>query len=52
MPRVLSFRLVGLWVAFALNDYGSTGYVRLGLTERHARNRSFRAICAGAYGGD
>jgi hypothetical protein len=46
MPRIVSFRLLGLWVAFSLNDYGCTGHVRIGLTERHANDRTFRAICA------
>lgn len=40
MPRVLSVRVLRLWVAFTLNDWGETGPPRLGLTRRQAEMRA------------
>lgn len=40
MPRVVSVRVLRLWVAFTLNDYGETGPPRLGLTRRQAEMRA------------
>lgn len=44
MPRIICFRLFGLWVAFHLDDYEHAYNIRLGLTERQARNRTVMAI--------
>jgi hypothetical protein len=39
MPRIISFRTLGLWCAFTLDDYGNASYVSWALTRHRAENR-------------
>lgn len=44
MPRILSFRLLGLWFAVAVDYDDHPNHLRFGLSERSARLRTCRAI--------
>lgn len=49
MPRIVSLRLGFLWVAFALNDYEEATHIKIGFTDRHARDRTRQSLADNPY---
>jgi len=44
MPRIDAIRVLRLWVAFNVNDWGEYNHVAVGWTREHACLRSLRKI--------